>query len=166
MPAVLLVSSQRWRTLEMELKVKKGRKSNYKKQKGFNERVAYFCAPTIPPMFRSLFTVITIYTCSTLKTDLKQKASIVSGDNWQTSSCGLFPHSFRTNRADTTGVLCFWGLMSIMTSEAFLPGSAMWLVEILAWGFNSNMNPIGVDQRSSLCCSCVLVFSVESLGSF
>lgn len=66
----------------MELKVKRGGKSNYKnKHKGCNERVVYFCAPTIPPMLRSLVTVITIYTCSTLKTDLKQKASIVSGDN-------------------------------------------------------------------------------------
>lgn len=158
MPGVLLVSSQRWRTLEIELKVKKGGNPSYKnKHKGFNDRVVYFCAPTIHPMLRSLFTVITIYTCSSLKTDWKQRASIVSGDNWQTSSCGLFPHSFRTNRADTTGFFCFWWLMSMMTSEASLPGSATWLLKILAWDFNSNMNPIGVNQRSSLCCCCVLV---------
>lgn len=61
---------------------KKGGKSSYKNnQNGFDDQVVYFCAPTIRPMQRGPFTVSTIYTCSTLKTDWKQRASIVSGDN-------------------------------------------------------------------------------------
>lgn len=98
-------------------------------------------------MSGTLCAIITIYTCSTWSTDLKLRASIVCGDNWQTSSCGLFPHSFRTSRGDTTGLYCFWRLMSVMTPEASLPGSAVWLVKILAWGLTSNINPISLVQK-------------------
>lgn len=86
-----------------------------------------FCAPTMHPMWVTLCTIITICTCSTWNTDLKQRASIVCGDNWQTSSCGLVPHSFRTNKADTTGLYCFWPLMSLMTSEVCLVLPCGWL---------------------------------------